>query len=269
MAALPVSCTAGFTRGSTRLPADRLTGGSGHTPDVDPRGVLADVAALGPFFTVATDPAEGVDPSWRPVRDLLAGGEPLRDRIAHVRRTLGSDERVAASIAFQGLAAALVSAPYAAAVLHEVLPRLTPQALHWRPSAGGPLRLWCDAPDAVAVPDVYDAAAALATALLDGHLAPLVAAVRAQVPVAERLLWGNAASALAGAKRLVGMQRPEAAERAAAVAQRLLAVGPLAGSGELLPPKGPDRYWSFRRRSCCLYYRVPGGGLCEDCVLQR
>ena len=29
-----------------------------------------------------------------------------------------------------------------------------------------------------------------------------------------------------------------------------------------------DRLWTFRRRSCCLYYRVPGsGGLCDDCVL--
>jgi iron complex transport system ATP-binding protein len=23
----------------------------------------------------------------------------------------------------------------------------------------------------------------------------------------------------------------------------------------------------YRRTSCCLYYRVPGGGLCGDCVL--
>jgi FhuF-like iron-sulfur protein len=34
---------------------------------------------------------------------------------------------------------------------------------------------------------------------------------------------------------------------------------------------GADRFagagLSFRRRSCCLYYRVPGGGLCGDCTL--
>ncbi|MGH3410268.1 MAG: (2Fe-2S)-binding protein [Streptosporangiaceae bacterium] len=23
----------------------------------------------------------------------------------------------------------------------------------------------------------------------------------------------------------------------------------------------------FRRHSCCLYYRLPGGGLCGDCAL--
>ena len=26
---------------------------------------------------------------------------------------------------------------------------------------------------------------------------------------------------------------------------------------------------SFRRRSCCLYYRLPGGALCGDCGLAR
>jgi hypothetical protein len=55
------------------------------------------------------------------------------------------------------------------------------------------------------------------------------------------------------------------------VAGRLLAgpSGLLAGTGELRPPRPPDRDWSFRRRSCCLYYRVPGGELCGDCVLSH
>jgi ferric iron reductase protein FhuF len=241
---------------------------------VDVRGVLADVAGLGPFFTVATDPAEVVDPGWRPMRDLHSDPGPLHDRITHVRRVLGGadgsdrvDDRVAASIAFQGLAALVVSAPFAAVVLHRVLPQLTPAALHWRVSMSGPWPLWCPAPEAVPVPGVDEAAVALAAALLDEHLAPLVTAVRAQVPIAPRVLWGSVASSVASGKRLVAVQRPAAAERAAAVAQRLLATGPLAGTGELRPPQGPDRHWSFRRRSCCLYYRVPGGGLCEDCVL--
>jgi ferric iron reductase protein FhuF len=238
------------------------------------RVVLADVSRLGPFFTVATGSDEVPAAGWRPMLDLRTDPAPLRDRIAHVRGVLGGpdgqdvDRRVAASIAFQGIAALVVSAPFAAAVLHGVLPQLTARALHWRATESGPWPLWCPEPDAVPVPDVTSAAAALAAALLDEHLDPLVTAVRAQVPVAERVLWGNAASAVASAKRLVVAQRPEAAEHAAAVAQRLLAAGRFAGTGDLLPPVDPDRLWSFRRRSCCLYYRVPGGGLCGDCVLQ-
>lgn len=234
---------------------------------MDARAVLAEVAGLGPFFTITTDPAESADPTWRPVADLYSDPGPLRDRIAHVHRTLGSDERVAASIAFQGLAALLVSAPLAAAVLHGVLPRLPADRLHWRAATSGPWPLWCDAPDATAVPGARDAAAGLAGALFDEHLTPLIAAVRAQVPISERLLWGSVASSVASGKRLVTTRRPAAAARATEVAATLLATGPLAGTGELLPPTGPDAGWTFRRRSCCLYYRVPGGGLCGDCVL--
>jgi hypothetical protein len=220
---------------------------------VDVLAVLADVAGLGPYFTIGTGPAEEGE---RPVADLHVDPQPLRDRITHVRRSLRSDDRVAASLAFQGLAAQLVSAPYAAAVLHGVVPALTPDDLLWRrtPDGGWALRS-----------STSRSAPALAP-LLDELLVPLVAAVRAQVAVSDRVLWGNAASTIAAAKRLVTVARPAAAARAAEVAQELLASGSLAGSGELLAPCDPDRVWTFRRRSCCLYYRVPGGGLCGDCV---
>lgn len=224
---------------------------------MDVRAVLADVAALGPYFAVGVH----VEPGDRPVADLHADPGPLRARIVHVRRTLDCDDRVAASLAFQGLAAQLVSPPYAAAVLHGAVPALTPAVLHGRRGDDGGWVLLCDPSGLASV------GADELPSLLEALLGPLVAAVRAQVPIAERLLWGNAASTIAAAKRLLTMQRPAAAGRAAEVARELLATGPLAGAGELLPPRDPDRVWTFRRRSCCLYYRVPGGGLCDDCVL--
>lgn len=232
---------------------------------MDAREALADVAALGPFFAVSTEPADG--PEWRPLVDLYTDPEPLRARIAHVRDVLGTDERVAASIAFQGLAARILSAPLAVAAVHGVVPLLTAQAVSFRAGDESPWPLRCAEPAAVPASDPAAAAAALADLLLDGHLAPLAAAVRAQVRVSMRLLWGNVASSVAAGRRLVGERWPDAARRAAAVAECLLATGPLAGSGELLPAGPPDWEWTFRRHSCCLYYRVPGGGLCGDCVL--
>jgi hypothetical protein len=223
---------------------------------VDVRSLLADVGGLGPFFTLGAGPAA---PGERP----LADPEPVRDRIAHVSGALGCDDRVAASLAFQGFAAQLVSAPYAAAVLHGAVPALTPSTLWWRRSDDGGWTLRAGATGLVPAPPSGTAL----PSLLDGLLRPLVATVRAQVPVAERLLWGNAASALAAAKRLLVMQRPAVATRAAEVAEEVLDYGPFAGTGELLPPCEPDLVWTFRRRSCCLYYRVPGGALCGDCVL--
>lgn len=238
----------------------------GHTAAVttDVRAVLADVGRLGPFFLVDTDPAEV--PGRRPLRELYTDPQPLRDRIAQVRRALDSDDRVAASITFQGLAALILSPALAAVVVHGVLPHLGPDALHWRPVEGGPWELWCPEPRGEVV---TDGASALAGALFDDHLAPLVAAVRAQVPISERLLWGSVASSVASGKRLIGVQRPEAADRAVRVAERLLDTGPLAGTGERRAPTGPDHGWTFRRRSCCLFYRARDGGLCGDCVLTR
>jgi FhuF 2Fe-2S C-terminal domain/Ferric iron reductase FhuF-like transporter len=136
------------------------------------------------------------------------------------------------------------------------------RTLHWRPGGAGPWLWWPGTGGRVvarpeAVGDV-----------LVGLLAPLVVAVRARVAVAERVLWGNAASAVASARGQVAVARPEAAERAAAVAERLLTAPPLAATAVLGPPEPPDLRWTFRRRSCCLYYRVPGGGVCGDCVLR-
>jgi FhuF-like iron-sulfur protein len=224
---------------------------------MDVRAVLADVAALGPYFAVGA----GLEPGDRPVADLYSDPGPLSARIAHVRSALDCDERVAASLAFQGLAAQLGAAPYAAAVLHGTVPALTPGVLHWRRGDDGGWRLGCD-PSGVGFVHPEELAA-----LLAGLLVPLVAAVRGQASIAERLLWGNAASTIAAAKRVLATQRPAAAARAAEVARAVLGSGSLAGAGELLAPHAPDRHWSFRRSSCCLYYRVRGGGLCEDCVL--
>ncbi len=232
--------------------------------------MLGDVAALGPFFTVRTGVAESVDPTWRPLADLEADGPPLRSRIAYVRRALGGDDavepRVAASIALQGIAAVVVSPAFAAAVLHGVVPALSPDVLHWRDSTTGPLALWAPAPTGTPVPDAPAAVEALGR-LYDAHLPALVDAVRSVTAVSPKVLWGNVASVVAGTTRMVTTGRPEAARRAAAVGALLLDRGELAGSGERGAARAPDVHWTFRRRSCCLFYRVPGGGYCGDCVL--
>ncbi len=98
--------------------------------------------------------------------------------------------------------------------------------------------------------------------VMDEHLAALAAGLK--VKVAAGLLHGNAASALAEAARDLARSRPELRVPAAGVARRLLGMGDLRGKGELT---GPDL--AFRRRTCCLYHRVPGGIRCGDCSLDR
>ncbi|WP_212567176.1 MULTISPECIES: (2Fe-2S)-binding protein [unclassified Pseudonocardia] len=254
--------------------------------------VLADVARIGPWFAVGLLPAGAAVPSpGRSARagaggtgprrwDELhappgAGADPLSARIDQVAAALRTDRRVAASIAVQGMAARLVSMPFAAVALHGVLPSLGD--LHRDPGADDP---WAPAlpaePVAVVTPDArtdpHGAAGLLARELAGTHLEPLYAAVGARVSVSERVLRGNVVSAIAGAARVMDTARPEDRPAFLALLDALVGHPGLAGplpdgaTGRLSRPAG-DAGWTFHRRSCCLYVRVPGGGTCGDCVL--
>jgi ferric iron reductase protein FhuF len=215
---------------------------------------LADVAQVGPYFSVEVDPEIADHPLWRPLTALYDAALP--DQIAAVRLRLGtSEDRVAASLLFQGVAGRLWSPVLAMAVVHGRVPDLDPARTYWRAASPGPIVL--ATPGAPALPADP---AALRRVIVDGHLAPLVSAIRSVTPVAEGLLWGNAASALVGAMTVVSRARPAVSRTALRFVEELLAEPPLAGTG------GFGRF-GFRRRSCCLYYRVPGGGKCGDCAL--
>ncbi|GAA4891326.1 (2Fe-2S)-binding protein [Streptomyces coeruleoprunus] len=215
---------------------------------------------IGGFFALRTaPPATG---AYTPLARVYAGDHaPLAARVSRVAERLRAPEyRVAASVAQLGLAARLWSTTLGPAALYGAFPDLGPGSLHWDPAGTTPDDLWWDGGDLrPATPRQ------LREVVQDGHLVPLAGALRAGGPVSPRLLWGNAGSALAGAVReLSGWARrrgrPEVAERAAALAAGLFAHPDLAGTVQ-----GP----ALRRRTCCLYYRCPGGGLCGDCVFER
>jgi len=98
-------------------------------------------------------------------------------------------------------------------------------------------------------------------------LAPMVAVFARRFHLPEHLLWGNVASALGGAAGMIADAAPEHAGRAAEVVTELLKLPPLAGTAELARPDPRRDRWFLVRRNCCLYYRIPGGGTCGDCVL--
>ncbi|MGV9249901.1 (2Fe-2S)-binding protein [Streptomyces sp. NPDC003697] len=239
--------------------------------DLDPD--LAALAPLGGFFVLRTGRAP-----HRPLPTLARaygsphedagtrGGEgpdahddPLAFRVRKVAGALRTAEpRVAASVAHQGLAARLWSAALGCAALYGRVPDLDAGLLGWDPDGSAPDDLWL-----AEVRPLPADAETLARVVLDGHLAPLAAAVCARHRIAPALLWGNAASALAAAARLLerwalGSGHAGAGAHARDLSARLLAHPRLAATGTLT--RG-----GFRRRSCCLYYRVPGGGVCGDC----
>lgn len=214
-------------------------------------------AGLGPFFAVSTDPAEEVDPTWRPLAGLDASR--LGELIKEYGQRLGTaEDRVAASILFQSIAARVWS-PVLAAGAQGVVPDLS--SLHWRWLPGAPIAFWLAEPVAMPCPD--GVAAAVLRSAVGEILQPVREVFGAVVKLADGLMWGNAASALVGTLRPAAV-RPDLAVPMAALVRELLDREPLAGTGGFVRPG------DFVRRSCCLYYRVPpGGGYCGDCPLAR
>ncbi|MFF4986904.1 (2Fe-2S)-binding protein [Streptosporangium saharense] len=225
--------------------------------------VLAEVSTVGGYFELDAGEAE---PGWRPLTDLLTDRDLLARRVAEVATRLGTDQtRVAASIQFQGLAARLWSPVVGAFAAHGLLLDLAPTRVHWYPAPAGPLPLRAVRPGGWQVAEPAEAAGPMYHGVVTGLLEPLASAVREIVGISSTLLWGNTASALAGAVCVLARQRPELAGRAVALGRELLGTGSLRDTGELAEPVPGQP--SFTRNSCCLYYRLPGGGKCGDCVL--
>ncbi|ACU36155.1 (2Fe-2S)-binding protein [Actinosynnema mirum] len=221
-------------------------------PDYAPvLSALREIRVISPFFALDVGRP---DHTWHPGAALLDGtGLPAAlDAIAARYRT--AERRVAGSLFFLAHTARLLSPVTAASALGLPVPDVRPENLWWRYDPDG-LRVRLAEPVA-------------ATGDLTAALAPVVAAVRAASGVAEGLLWGNAASNVAGALRTLARtpppRRPVDAETCVAKGRELLAAGKLADTGDFIDFPGEV---AFRRRSCCLYYRVAGGGTCGDCPL--
>lgn len=233
---------------------------------------LAAAAGLGPFFVLETDPppatiADGA-PAWRPFADLTDDRAVTDARIDAIRAGIAErgrlpldavPRRAAASLAHLGLCSRLISPSLGAAMLGGVVPDL--RGLWWR-DVLGPVPMTLPEPRGSAVDAANPAAVAdaLSGQLQDGPVAALTAAIASAGGVSLRLLWGNVASAAAGSVRMFAGASPAHAAAALEVGRRLVSRAPLLATGE----------WSgtvFRRSTCCLYYKVPGGGYCGDCVL--
>ncbi|WP_322621345.1 (2Fe-2S)-binding protein [Streptomyces acidicola] len=231
---------------------------------------LTALRALGGFFALRTgEPPNGPLPTLAQAYTARHTGgdeerfgaraDPLGFRVRKVADSVRTPEaRVAASLTHQGLVARLWAVALGSAALYDHVPDLDPALLRWDPDGAAPDELWLT--EVRARP-----ADAIGEVVREGHLAPLAAALRERFRMSERLLRGNAGSALMGALRQLERWsaaggRPDVRDRARGLAADLLAHP---GLSDTLDPA------TLRRRSCCLYYRVPGGGLCGDCCFDR
>jgi hypothetical protein len=201
---------------------------------------LREVARLGGFFAVETRP---IGPEWRPLADLAEPAtlgalvDGSRAYLAE-RAGAGIEPRAAASVHFLGTAARLLSPVLAATVRHGVTPALGEATVRWRPAQHGTVAFAITAADTATLDQAVRA------------LDPLAAAVQDNYRLSARILAGNVASALAGAALMLRGSAP-------------------ATVVPLIADAGSWQDGHFRRTSCCLFYRIPGGGLCGDCVLRN
>ena len=221
-------------------------------------------APLGPFFGVAARPG----PDWSSWAALCAGPEPLERRMERVRTVLARGPgnpvvapAVVASLTHLGLVARLVAPLLGGALLTGRLPVAPVDRVHVRLAAVDPLPLAVEGTAEVPVGDAPELAATFGRSWLLPAVEPLTAVVRASGRISPRVLHGNVASAVAGALRMTARARPDLGAPADAALDAFLSAGPLAGTGS----RRDDG--SFVRRSCCLFYRLPGAGFCGDCIL--
>lgn len=210
---------------------------------------LGEIASLGGFFaiTVGGDPA-----GWVPVQRCYDDGcvDLVAKTSAGYRTT---DLRIGASLVQFSHASRLWSPLLAGALQYGVLPELIDLQRH---ATSTQLRL----PLAVGTPVDGALAGQLYRLVITEHLEPLAAGLK--VKMAPGLLYGNAAAALVAAAHELAGARPDLRDDVRDVTESLLTTGELVGTGDLTE-------LTFRRRSCCLYYRVPGGSNCGDCALTR
>ncbi|MFE9243810.1 (2Fe-2S)-binding protein [Nocardiopsis sp. NPDC006938] len=237
--------------------------------------VLEDVGDVNVFFRVRAAPLDG---GWEPVSGWAraSGRERLAAEVHRVRGQLGAlagggaedvEWRVGASLFHQGLASRMLSPILAAGLCHGA--GLRADLLAYQPGRSGPLALGtAQTRAAVLAEDVAAVAAWLEETVVEGVLARVEEALTGLGRISPGLLRGNTGSALAGAARALGAARRDRRADAEAVVRALLERPCLAGTGSYTGVDGAGRA-TLRRTTCCLYYRVPGGGLCGDCALRR
>jgi hypothetical protein len=250
---------------------------------------LRRAAALGPYFAVDLDLS---GPGWIPLQQLVDDPAVVRERVEHVRASLAMrcgvpvddiDARASASIHQLALAARLVAPSLAAAAMDGVLPEFGLADVWWQRVDGGPVPIAVVGGDAAlpagtagavpaatagAVPaavaaDAPEAGARLVEGVVAVVVAPVIEAFAAAASVSRVVLWGNVASALAGAAAMLRRSDDQLTLDPVSVVEAMLRLpGPL-HCGGVFDPDG--RF--FARSSCCLFYRIPNGGKCGDCVL--
>lgn len=224
----------------------------------DQQALSPDLTALGPFFAVELHPPGRLAlPPWQSMTTLIEDSAILEARVQAVRTALADRAgmepediavRVAASVTHLGLIARLVAPAIGASALGQTPISLSVDDLWWQDRLGGPYPL--------------SVAPGTSTRLPGPAVEAITETITKRYRVSEQVLWGNVGSAANSAARLISATRPELTKTAHAAADSVLE-DTRVDQGVLRA--GPN----FRRRSCCLIYRIGADRTtCGDCILR-
>ncbi|MEU6072735.1 IucA/IucC family C-terminal-domain containing protein [Micromonospora sp. NPDC047074] len=119
-------------------------------------------------------------------------------------------------------------------------------------------------PEVRVVADEAELLRVLRASLLDAHLAPMVAAIQAQVRIGARTLLGSVASGIAhGILRAADGLPGSSVE----TIETLLGALDLGDLVELVP--GPSGEPTVQRRTCCLAFTLPSPKVCQGCCVRQ
>jgi hypothetical protein len=230
---------------------------------------LAEAGLAGPYFAIETPLARD---GWRSFADLL-DPDVLAENVAGVQTVLAErtrlpvaelDLRACASTHFLGLASRLLAPALGTAAIAGVVPVLTVGSLGWQRVSGGPIPMALfeasEAGGTQLAPAIFDA-------VIDPVLRPLAEAFEQTFQLSPQVLWGNVGSALAGAAGMLNRTTATTTHDPVEIAVALGRIGPLRDMGSWDQPDPNDARRFFVRNNCCLFYKIPGGGTCGDCVL--
>ncbi|RLK24657.1 ferric iron reductase FhuF-like transporter [Micromonospora sp. M71_S20] len=119
-------------------------------------------------------------------------------------------------------------------------------------------------PEVRVVADEAELLQALRASLLDAHLAPMVAAIQAEVRIGARTLLGSVASGIAHGILRAADGLPGSSVEAI---DTLLGALDLADLVELVP--GPNGEPTVQRRTCCLAFTLPKPKICQGCCVRQ
>lgn len=200
-------------------------------------------------------------------RALGAPDLPARFRAACEAMGAEVEPRIAVSAVQVGLVSRVWSVALACALLQDWVPDLSTDLLHIGPDHRSPVTLASADPSAGRpVRGTAETAEALRDLVLAGSVTDIDLACAELGRTSDRVMVSNTASALVNAGRMLVRRRPDLEQPVDALVRTLLLDPRLARGGGFVqgPPGGPT---TFRRRGCCLYYRLADHGLCPDCVL--